>query len=118
MRPRCELRSAGHTTATFHLSTDLLGRLGVTVLNHGSVRQCLKESGVSEAVGAGRLLDDMQGDRVKADYRLNLPFTAQIALINVERAHQVQSFLAAFDQENAAADLQSGLKEYMRRIGR
>src|SRR5687767_5406019 len=64
----------------YHVAVDLLSRACTEHLDHGSVRRLLKESGLSLAQRAGRHLDDLQGSRVKADYRLDAPITLKFAM--------------------------------------
>ena len=81
----------------YHVGVELLGRACTEHLDHGSVRRLLKESGIPSAQRAGLHLDDLQGSRVKADYRLEVPVTLRFAMINVEREHEVRSLIASLE---------------------
>jgi uncharacterized protein (UPF0332 family) len=88
--------------ATFHLSIQVLGELGLPPSEastaHQEVIRLLQQSGDDDLAGTGGLLDDLRTDRLKADYKLRDQTadkrpTAQLA---VETAQSVFKDLDSF----------------------
>ena len=97
----------------YHVAIRLLSRACTERLDHGSVRRLLKESGNPVAGQAGRRLDNLQSDRIKADYRLDAPITLPFAKINIERAVQVNALLATLNDADAFDNFAAGLAGYL-----
>ncbi|MEX2139142.1 MAG: hypothetical protein WD894_07775 [Pirellulales bacterium] len=100
----------------YHLAIDLLSRVCGERFDHGSVRRLLKESGNPIAQNAGRQLDDLQSDRIKADYRLDALITLPFARINIERGVEVQRLLTSLTDADALNDFAAGLDLYLKRL--
>lgn len=100
----------------YHLAAELLRPLSIGPLNYGTIPRFLMQSAVPAAQNAGRVLGNLQSDRIKADYRLDTTITVQFATTNVERAHEIRTFLAAFESPDAAAPLATGIRAYIDRI--
>jgi hypothetical protein len=99
----------------YHLATDLLARACHERLDHGSVRRLLKESGSQIAQHAGRQLDDLQSDRIKADFRLDAPMTLPFTKINIERGLEIKRLLSSIDGEAFEA-FAAGIDQYLKRL--
>lgn len=86
----------------FHTAREILDENSVLPVdrNHGSVMHVLSRSGIESAMDAHSLLSDLQGDRVKADYRIdNTAFDdSQVAESNIASAREINKCLETFRQ--------------------
>jgi len=100
----------------YHLAIELLSHVCSERLDHGSVRRLLMESDAAAARQAGRQLGDLQSDRIKADYRLDVSVTVAFARFNVERSAEIQRLLGSLNATEAFAEFKAGIDRYLKRL--
>jgi uncharacterized protein (UPF0332 family) len=106
----------------FHIARSFLDRLGSRPYQnanaHVFVQHRLMNCGHNEATRAGRLLQDLFANRLRADY--NLPASrvenVDFARTAVEWARRIQSLIESCEQDDASQEIKAGIAEYERRI--
>jgi uncharacterized protein (UPF0332 family) len=103
----------------FHLAQALLSEWGFTAPRldnaHVFVQHLLIGSEHVDAASAGRLIENLHGNRLKADYDLGFSAADQqrFAQLAVERAHRVVTLLESCRAEAATAQIAAGIRAYL-----
>jgi uncharacterized protein (UPF0332 family) len=103
----------------YHLASTFLGELGFAHgRDHGLPPRLLMVAGDNNAREAGKLLNDLQGERVKADYDLASRRFLQLELAKeiVHSAHEAKRLLEACRAEPARSLIKSGIEAWQRRV--
>lgn len=104
---------------TFHLARGLLTDLGFSVgRDHALPARWLMICGEENAREAGKLLAELQGERIKADYDLATARFRQRKLVQelVELAFEMQRLIRACQAEPARSAVKAGIEAYQRKI--
>jgi uncharacterized protein (UPF0332 family) len=107
----------------FHLAQSLLVRWGFTPSRldnaHVFVQHLLIGSGHVDAASAGRLLENLHGNRLKADYDLDFPPADQqrFAQMAVERTHRLMRLLESCQNEATSTQIAAGIRAYLQARG-
>ncbi len=103
----------------FHLAIAFLAELDCPTNGHGEPPRRLSESGNENARLAGQLLNELQGARVKADYKLNDHRVAAIefARHQVEVAYSIRDELEKCAGEEVRAAIKSQIARYLENRG-
>lgn len=103
----------------FHLARSLLSGMGFSVgRNHAIPLRWLIVCGEENAREAGKLLTDLQAERIKADYDLATTRFRQRKLAEefVALAYEIKRLVAACTSEPARSTIKAGIEEYQRKI--
>jgi uncharacterized protein (UPF0332 family) len=103
----------------FHTARGLLADLGFSVGRDQALpARWLMVCGDENAREAGKLLSELQGERVKADYDLATPRFRQRNLVKelVARAFELQRLVSACRNEPARSAVKAGIEAYQRKI--
>ena len=106
----------------FHVAKSFLDRLGSRPFKnanaHVFVQHRLMSCGHDDAIVAGRLLQNLFSNRLRADYDLSLRAVESVARARaaVEVARRVQGLIEECQQDNEAERIKSGIADYERRI--
>ena len=107
----------------FHLAIAVLGELDCPLegsRSHGLVVNLLRSVDSSDAREAANMLGDLQGHRVKADYRLQIPAasTQANALLCIKRGLEIKAYLLKVRESckdsATKTKLAKSVKEYRR----
>jgi uncharacterized protein (UPF0332 family) len=106
----------------FHVARSFLDHIGSRPYRnanaHVFVQHRLMNSGHDEATRAGRLLQDLFANRLRADYSLSVSRVENsgFARTAVEWARRIQSLIESCNHDDASRQIKQGIAEYERRI--
>src|SRR5262245_9549210 len=96
----------------FHLARGLLASMGFSVgRNHAIPLRWLMVCGEANAQETGKLLTDLQADRIKADYDL-----ATSRFQQQDLAYEIKRLIAVCATEPARSAIKAGIEAYQRKI--
>ena len=110
--------------AAYNAGVEVLTEMGCTIEEgpggHGEVRMRLNNSGDAEIEKAGSQLWDLQGKRIKADYRLdNTDVEDQkTAQADVELARRIIQILDACRSGSRRTQVIQAIKDWERKVGK
>ena len=113
---RCRTAISRAYYGAFHLALDFIEDIGGTVHRNASahiqVQRLLKASGQPPAQEAGALLEDLHGDRIKADYRFRNTTVEShaFAKYRVEMAARIRSALTVCKKEPIRSAIKAGMQ--------
>src|SRR5947208_5571432 len=106
--------------AAFHVARELLSDLGFVVpraeRSHGYVWLRLANSGEAAVIPVGNKLNDLRGERNRADYDAHRSLDQALAVGNIQTARTILNVLDAAAVEPVRSQITAAMRDYERDV--